>query len=138
MGDRLRTRLHHVGIIVPDREQVDVLARLLGLTIERSEYVPRYQADCHFTAGGSVELIVPRGGKLAGFNRGAGGLHHIALETDDLDAARRHVEEQGARMLEEQPVDAGPLRINFLPPVYTRGIIVEFVVPGADEGEGQP
>jgi methylmalonyl-CoA/ethylmalonyl-CoA epimerase len=128
------TRLHHVGIIMPDAARMLEVAQLLGLGSQRTYYVEAYQADCHFMAGGlggpggaAVEFIVPRGGKLAQFNRGAGGLHHLALEVTDLLQASELLQAQGIRLLEPAPVPAGPLAINFVPPAYTWGLIVEIV-----------
>jgi methylmalonyl-CoA/ethylmalonyl-CoA epimerase len=122
-------KIHHVGVIVPDEEQVAEIMELLGLRPGTRQYVPEYEADCIFTEGegAAIEFIVPRGGKLAEYNKGVGGLHHIALETDDLAAASRRVHEHGGRLLTETPVRAGNLLINFLSPTYTRGLIVEFV-----------
>ncbi len=126
-----QNRLHHVGIVVPELANVEVLLRLLGLEAGVSQYVPQYESECIFTRGAGtvpgIEFIVPRGGKLAKFNKGMGGLHHIALEVDDLDAFSADLAAEDVQLLEPRPVDAGRLRINFLPPAYTRGIIVEFV-----------
>jgi len=124
-----RVNLHHVGIIVPDLEQVQALLDLLGLESGRTQYVPPYDADCIFTQGerGVVEFVVPRGGVLTRFNKGLGGLHHIALEVDDLERQCSELRAKGVELLSERPVDAGPILINFLPPAYTRGIIVELV-----------
>ncbi len=125
------TRLHHIGIIVPNRERVDMLVDLLGLPVRHSQYVPEYEADCIFAGGdgGScLEFVIPRGGKLAGFNHGLGGLHHIALEVQDMDAFVQQLQSRGIKLLEQSFVTAGAsMRVNFLPPVYTRGIIIEFV-----------
>ncbi|MEY4549570.1 MAG: hypothetical protein RL685_5765 [Pseudomonadota bacterium] len=128
----IATRLHHVGIIMPDAARMLELAQLFGLNAQRTYYVEAYQADCHFMAGGlgtgaAIEFIVPRGGKLASFNRGAGGLHHLALEVADLKQASELLEAQGIALLERAPVAAGPLDINFVPPAYTWGVIVEIV-----------
>lgn len=122
-------RLHHVGLVVPDRRQLDELLTLFGLPVSHTQYVPQYEAECVFAGsdGAQVEFVVPRGGKLAQFNRGAGGLHHIALEVGDLDALRARLATKGIPLLEETPVVAGDIRINFLPPIHTRGVIVEFV-----------
>jgi len=108
----------------------------LRLTASSETYVPAYEADCIFTEGpgGCLELIIPRGGKLKSFNKGAGGLHHVALEVDDLAAESTRLESEGVRLLEASPVDAGDLLINFVPPAFTRGVIVELVQrrePGA-------
>jgi methylmalonyl-CoA/ethylmalonyl-CoA epimerase len=125
------TRLHHVGVIMPDEERMLELAQLFGLALQRSYYVEAYQADCHFMAGAlggsAIEFIVPRGGKLKQFNRGAGGLHHVALEVADIAEATRALQARGVALLEQEPVPAGPLSINFLPPAYTWGVIVEIV-----------
>jgi methylmalonyl-CoA epimerase len=122
-------KLHHVGIIVRNEAQAATLLSILGLRESHRQFVPEYEAECIFTEGAEsrLELIVPRGGKLAQFNQGIGGLHHIAMEVDDLAAASARLKSLGIQLLEPSPVRAGDLLINFLPPVYTRGVIVEFV-----------
>lgn len=130
----IATRLHHVGIILPDTARMLEVAQLFGLSTQRTYYVEAYQADCHFLTGGlsgltgaAIEFIVPRGGKLAQFNRGAGGLHHLALEVGDLRQASELLQAQGITLLEPAPLPAGPLDINFVPPAFTWGLIVEIV-----------
>lgn len=77
-----RTRLHHVGIIMPTMEQAEDFMRVFGFEKDYMEYVEAYQADCLFTKYGPeespVELIIPRGGVLLDYREGKGGLHHIA------------------------------------------------------------
>jgi methylmalonyl-CoA/ethylmalonyl-CoA epimerase len=86
---------------------------------------------CIFSAGAqgsAVELVIPRGGKLAEFNSGAGGLHHIAIAVPNLaeltvDLSRRNIE-----LLERKPVRGAENFIcNFLPPIFAGGVIVEFI-----------
>ncbi|MBM4036938.1 MAG: VOC family protein [Planctomycetes bacterium] len=122
-------RLHHVGIIVRDEAQLALLLSVLGLGEGHRQFVPEYEAECVFTqgSGAGIEFIIPRGGKLAGFSKGLGGLHHIAIEVDDLAARSRELRAAGVELLEGAAVEAGELRINFVPPVYTRGVIVELV-----------
>ena len=121
--------LHHVSIIVPDEERVHELAEILGLTLGRRQFVAEYEADCIFTTGstGVIEFIIAKSGKLTKFNKGMGGLHHIAIGVADLEATKRQLAEKGIPLLETTPVDAGPICINFLAPAYTRGVIVEYV-----------
>jgi catechol 2,3-dioxygenase-like lactoylglutathione lyase family enzyme len=127
-----------VGIIVRDEGQLALLLSVLGLEAGRRQFVREYEAECVFTQGRGtgIEFILPRGGKLAQFNRGLGGLHHIAIEVDDLAARSRELRAAGVELLEGAAVEAGELRINFVPPVYTRGVIVELVerVSNAPEG----
>jgi methylmalonyl-CoA/ethylmalonyl-CoA epimerase len=124
-------RLHHVGVVVPSQEQARELMRLLGLVEQGRGYVGCYEALCIFTAGNGaspLELVVPDGGRLREFNRGLGGLHHIAIAVDSLAELAAELADQGARLLEPEPVyGATGFLCNFLSPVYTRGVIVEFV-----------
>lgn len=123
--------LHHVGIVVPTEEQTATLMALLGLREAYRGFVEQYQALCIFTDGNGasqVELVVPSGGRLRQFNRGTGGLHHIALAVEDLALVAAQLSQQGMKLLEREPVHgAGPFLCNFLSPVYTKGILVEFV-----------
>jgi methylmalonyl-CoA/ethylmalonyl-CoA epimerase len=59
---------------------------------------------------------------------GAGGLHHIALQVPDLDALAKDLAAQDMRLLEPTHVKgAGNFLCNFLSPLYTRGVTIEYV-----------
>jgi catechol 2,3-dioxygenase-like lactoylglutathione lyase family enzyme len=61
-------------------------------------------------------------------NRGLGGLHHVALEVQSLDEVAERLEAQGMKLLESEHVKgAGNFLCNFLSPIYTRGLTVEFI-----------
>jgi methylmalonyl-CoA/ethylmalonyl-CoA epimerase len=104
---------------------------LLGLEEEYRGFVEAYQANCIFTrgnAGSQIEFVVPEGGTLAQFNRGAGGIHHLALTVTSIRDVARELSDQGITLLEPEPVrGAGEFLCNFLPPAHTRGVIVEFI-----------
>ena len=124
--------LHHVGIVQPSEADAQALMSLLGLEEDYRGFVPQWSALCIFTkagAGGSpIEFVIPDGGPLERFNKGAGGLHHIALQVPSLDALAKALDGEGMRLLEDTHVKgAGPFLCNFLSPVYTRGITIEFV-----------
>jgi methylmalonyl-CoA/ethylmalonyl-CoA epimerase len=124
-------RLHHVGIVVPYEEQANELIDLLGLQEQGRGYVDHYQALCIFTKGNGgspLELVVPTGGQLTRFNQGLGGLHHVAIAVESLLELTDRLKTRGIRLLEDRPVrGAGHFLCNFLAPIYTRGVIVEFV-----------
>lgn len=135
--------LHHASIIVPDEERVHELAELFGLDLGRRKFVQEYEADCIFTAGrgAGIEFIIAKAGKLSKFNKGMGGLHHIAIAVPDLESAKVELAKKGIPLLETAPVDAGPIHINFVAPAYTRGVIVEYVQqvePRPESPEIQP
>jgi methylmalonyl-CoA/ethylmalonyl-CoA epimerase len=125
--------LHHVGIVQPSEADAVSLMTLLGLEEDFRGYVPQFHALCIFTrrtTGSPIEFVIPDGGPLLKFNKGAGGLHHIALQVDSLATTAEKLRAQGMRLLEPQPVKgAGNFICNFLSPVFTRGITVEFVEP---------
>ncbi|WP_430425419.1 VOC family protein [Phenylobacterium sp.] len=128
--------LHHVGIVMPDEEDVANMMALMGLEEDYRGFVPEWQALCIFTTprGASpIEFVVPSGGPLANFNKGAGGLHHVALQVPDLDALAARLATDDMKLLEPKHVKgAGPFLCNFLSPIYTRGITIEYVQLLAD------
>lgn len=80
-----------------------------------------------------LEIIVPTDGVLAQYNKGKGGIHHIALEVDDIEAVSQEFESKGLQMLYKEasrPVDH--ILCNFVRPKYGNGILMEFIqdIPG--------
>jgi catechol 2,3-dioxygenase-like lactoylglutathione lyase family enzyme len=125
--------LHHVGIVQPSEDDALAMMALLGLEEDFRGFVPRWSALCIFTkaAGRSpIEFVIPDGGPLAAFNDGFGGLHHVALEVPDLEDLTRRLLSRDIRLLEPEPVKgAGNFLCNFMSPIYSRGLTVEFVQP---------
>ncbi|RZF64131.1 VOC family protein [Sphingomonas populi] len=126
--------LHHVGIICPDLADADDFMAKMGLVESYRGHVERWGCWCIFTvaaAGAVIELVVPDDGSvLAKFNKGAGGVHHFAYQVEDLRATMDWCAARGLRMLEPAPVKgAGDFLCNFINPVDTRGIQIEFVQP---------
>lgn len=123
--------LHHVGIVQPSEDDALALMSLLGLEEDYRGFVPQWSALCIFTkaAGASpIEFVIPDGGPLERFNKGAGGLHHIALQVPSLDDLARALAAEEMKLLEDEHVKgAGDFLCNFLSPIYTRGITIEFV-----------
>jgi methylmalonyl-CoA/ethylmalonyl-CoA epimerase len=123
--------LHHVGIIQPSEAEAMVLMTLLGLKEDYRGYVEKWQALCIFTrpeGATPIEFVVPNGGPLAKFNKGIGGLHHVALTVPSIDDVRAYLEPQGVKLLNETHVKgAGPFLCNFVSPIYTRGVQIEFI-----------
>jgi methylmalonyl-CoA/ethylmalonyl-CoA epimerase len=124
-----RPVIHHIGIIAINREQIERTKVLLGLEEVHSGYVSAYQAECTFLIGHgpSIEFILSEQPVLRNFNRGLGGIHHIAFQVPSLAEVAERLRLQGISMLEPQPVrGAGPFVVNFLPP-RVLGYTVEFV-----------
>jgi catechol 2,3-dioxygenase-like lactoylglutathione lyase family enzyme len=125
--------LHHVGIVKPSEEEAHEFMQLLGLEEDFRGFVPQWSALCIFTkpnGASPIEFVIPDGGPLARFNKGAGGLHHVALQVASLDKVAARLAAEGMKLLEAEHVKgAGDFLCNFLDPLYTRGVIIEFVQP---------
>lgn len=125
-------RLHHVGIIMTTMEKAEAFLDQFGLEKDYMEYVESYHAYCLFTKytekESPVELIIPTEGVLTEYNKGKGGIHHIAFEVEDVEAAKEEFTSKGMEMLETTAVEgAGGIIVNFLRPRYGLGVLVEFV-----------
>lgn len=126
-------RMHHVGIITPTMEKAEEFLKRWGLEIDYRGYVKAYKADLIFTKYGNdsspIELIIPdEGSVLKDFNKGNGGIAHVAFEVDDIEAWRVHFENQGMKMLEREAVEGTEdIIVNFLRPKYNDGILIELV-----------
>lgn len=125
-------RIHHVGVVLPSMESAQAIMDLLGLEIDYSGFVEAYNADLVFTKHGPnespIEFIIPKGGALADYNNGKGGIAHIAFEVDDVEAVREEMEAKGLQMLEKEAVKGtDDIIVNFLRPKHSQGILFEFV-----------
>lgn len=124
--------MHHVGIVQPTEADAQRFMAQMGLTEDYRGHVAAFGALCIFCQGhgaSAIELVVPDPGTvLEKFNKGAGGLHHVALTTPDLAALTAELAGEGMKLIEPAAVKgAGNFLCNFLSPVFTRGITIEFV-----------
>lgn len=128
-----RYRLHHIGVVVPSLQEVDRFLASMGLEEDYRGFVEQWSCWCIFIKSGgetAIELVVADAGPLVRFNKGAGGVHHFAFEVRDIAEASQWAESRGMRMLEPAPIKgAGDFWCNFIHPVSTRGIQIEFVQP---------
>ena len=83
--------------------------------------------------GGYFELLEPReDGDIARFiDRRGPGIHHVALRTDDIEAALERASETGVELIDEEPrPGAWGHEVAFLHPKSTGGVLVEYVSHG--------
>ena len=126
--------LHHVAICVARLDEARLLyGKVLGLPAGPEEYVEDQRVNVVvLDAGGQrIELVEPAAedSPLAGFlaKRG-GGIHHLAWEVADVEAAIEHARAHGLRLIDEVPrPGAHGTRIAFLHPKSTGGVLMELV-----------
>jgi methylmalonyl-CoA/ethylmalonyl-CoA epimerase len=126
--------LHHIAIAVESIEAVrTVYERGLGLAAGEIEPVPEEKVNVLVLhAGGQrIELVEPAAPDSpvhAFLERRGGGLHHVAFEVGDVDAAVRELRAGGVRIAGD---GAGPgahgTRIAFVHPRSAGGVLVELV-----------
>ena len=129
-------RLHHVGIVARDDDQIRRFAERLRLKEVKREYLPKYRVTNVFLSSGrgaQVQFMLPESGMLKNFNGGRGGLHHIAFLTDDVTPVQRRLEAEGVRFIaREKQEGIGGFRFNFVLP-HLEGVSVELIEdPEAD------
>jgi methylmalonyl-CoA epimerase len=133
--------LDHVAIAVHDLDAaLAEYSRLYGAEpLHREIVADQGVEEAMVAVGGShVQLLQPLDdetpvGKFLA-TRGEG-LHHIALAVGDIDAALRHLESEGARLIDTEPRIGGRgARIAFVHPKQFAGTLVELVEVPVDEG----
>lgn len=125
-------RTHHWGIVLPTEEKARTFMDTFGLVQDYVGHVLAYDADLIFTKHGadadSIEFILPKSGVLTEFNKGKGGIAHVAFLVDDIIATSNELIAKGYEMLEKEPTEGTEdIIVNFIRPKYTQGILVELI-----------
>ena len=125
----------HIGIAVTDLKEVGSFwSEALGLPANGEETVAEQKVTTGFfpTPNGSeIELLAATedSSPIAKFiekNNGSGGIQHIALRVDNLEAALADLKEKGVRLIDEKPrKGAGGAKIAFVHPKASHGVLLE-------------
>ncbi len=125
-------RVEHLGIAVADPvASQDVFDRLLGQSAYKTEEVSseRVQTTFYAVVDTKLELIsdTPEGEIVRKFIAKRGeGLHHIALEVDDIVSEIARLKNEGFTFVNDTPqAGADNKLICFLHPKSTNGVLVE-------------
>ena len=125
-------KISHLGIAVKDLAASEALfAKLLGTNEIHHEVVEDQGVEiASFKIGDSIiELTAATSpdSPIARFLEKRGeGIHHIALEVDDIAAELERLKTEGIRLIDESPRDgAHNMSIAFLHPKSTGGVLVE-------------
>jgi methylmalonyl-CoA/ethylmalonyl-CoA epimerase len=129
--------IHHLGVAVPDLEEaIATYEALFGARLERRDSLDDQGVDAAslFVGESRVELVAPTGddtyvGRFLA-KRGPG-MHHLALETDDVEAALRELASSGAQLIDETPRRGlFGLEVAFVHPNAVHGVLTEVVSSG--------
>ncbi len=128
-------RVHHIAIAVSNLdESVALFEKLLGVKARITTVVSQQVIEARFRIGDGAEinLVAPSGpeSSVAAFLEKRGeGLHHVALEVEDVDAALRDMETEGVRLIDKEGREGAAGQIGFLHPKSVNGVLVELVQP---------
>jgi methylmalonyl-CoA epimerase len=126
--------IHHVAVAVEDLDEaLATYTRLFGAELEHRARVEDQgvEAAAVLVGDGRVELLAalgddtPVGRFLA--SRGPG-MHHVAYEVADIDAALAQLAEQGAELIDSEPREGMfGLQVAFVHPDAVHGVLSEVV-----------
>jgi methylmalonyl-CoA epimerase len=126
--------IHHVGVAVVDLDEaIQTYGRLFGARVECRDSLAEQgvEAAALMVGEGRIELLAPTGedtpvGRFLA-KRGPG-MHHVALETDDVEAALRELSAAGAQLVDEKPRRGlYGLQVAFVHPDAVHGVLTEVV-----------
>lgn len=127
-------KIDHLGIAVNRIEQAkNFWGDILGLECEGLETVAEQKViTAFFPVGESeVELLEstsPDGPIANHIEKRGEGIQHIAFQVDDIEAALAELKAKGIRLIDERPrKGAGNMKIAFLHPKSTGGVLVELI-----------
>lgn len=129
-------RIDHIGVAVEDLDAaIELYKQRFEMGEQHREVVEEQGVEAVLLeiGEGHVELLRPLGpdtavGKFLA--RSGPGLHHVAYQTSDIDAALEQVKAAGLKLIDEQPrVGIRGSRVAFLHPKATGGVLTELVEP---------
>jgi methylmalonyl-CoA/ethylmalonyl-CoA epimerase len=128
----MNKKLSHIGIAVENLEEaVKAFSTVMGADPDGSEEIPDQEVKAAiFSAGDSrVELLegTSPDSPITKFMEKRGpGIHHLAIQVEDLKSELARLKEAGFRLIDEIPrVGAGGNLIAFIHPKATAGILIE-------------
>ncbi len=123
-------KIDHLGIAVPSLAEAVKAWERLGFAREATHEVPTERVRAAFLPVGEsrLELLEPTdpSSVIARFLEKRGGLHHVCVLVDDLEAALRELKARKVRLIDEAPrAGAGGGRVAFVHPQAAGGVLLE-------------
>ena len=129
-------RIDHIGVAVEDLDAALTLyERDYEMQVVHREVVDEQGVEAVLLDVGEnhVELLAPLGpdtpvGKFLA--KGGPGLHHVAYQTENIEAELARLKAEGARLLDENPrTGIRNSRVAFVHPKSSGGVLTEIVQP---------
>ncbi len=131
-------KISHIGMAVKSLDaSIPFYRDVLGMEFEGTEIVAEQKVKVAFLAIGEsrielLEATSPDSPVAKFLEKNGEGIHHVAYEVVDLEAALAQFKEQGVRLIDETPrVGAHNTRIAFVHPKASGGVLTELCEPAA-------
>ena len=126
-------KIEHVAIAVRNNKSALGLFELLGMDIGKKEFVKEQKVNVvkvrTESRGHAIELLEASDDSSVikkFIDKNGEGLHHIALEVDNIKAAIGHLRNNGVELIYDSPkVGANDKLITFISPKSTPGVLLE-------------
>lgn len=125
-------KINHIAIVVSDFENaLPFWQEALGLQLSHTEDVPSQAVEVAFFPLGDSEIellrpTTPDSGVARYLAKRGAGMHHLALEVQDIYAMLERLKAKGVRLINETPVTAaGGKLAAFVHPEAANGVLVE-------------
>lgn len=124
-------QIDHVGIAVKNLDEaLKLFTEVFGLKVRD---ISVYEADkvrSAFVEVGESAFEVSEStdpeGPIAKFVEKRGeGIHHVSLRVENIEEVIEELKAKGVQMIDEKPRSYGNIKIAFVHPKSTRGILVE-------------
>lgn len=128
------TKINHIGIAVNSIDQaLKLYTETLGLSLKGIEVIEEQRTRTAILPVGESKLELlestdPEGPVAKYIEKFGEGIHHLALEVSDVEAALNKVAQSGLPLIDEQPrKGVEETRIAFLHPRGTGRVLLELV-----------
>jgi methylmalonyl-CoA epimerase len=127
-------KIHHIGIVVKNMDEtVKLYSKMLGKGPDSRNEIPAAKIKiANFQVGETaLEFLEgPSGSSLADFITARGeGLHHIAVEVDDIASELKKLAAAGVTLRDKEPRPGPEGKIAFVGPEGAHGVTIELVQP---------
>jgi methylmalonyl-CoA/ethylmalonyl-CoA epimerase len=127
-------KINHLGIATKNiDEALKFWSNNLGLEHIHTEIVEDQKVKVAMLPVGEsrIELLEPTGddSPISKFlEKRGGGIHHIAVEVDDIKAELQKLKNKGLKLIDEEPrIGAENCLVAFIHPSATGGVLLELV-----------
>ena len=125
-------KVDHIAVVVKNLDEaLQLYDNLFGAKPSKIETLPEQgvkAALLPMAEGGEIELlepIDPQSGVGKFLETRGEGIHHICLETDNVDQELCTLADKGAQLIDKQGRPGLAGRVGFIHPKSTKGVLIE-------------